>query len=74
MKPSPCFICNRAPQITTTPASKDGTRVALVIQCPAHLNGQVSIYGENFGAVHRAGLLAWNDYQETMAASNEAAA
>lgn len=66
MKPSPCHLCNRAPHITSHPASSDGTMVAVIIQCPAHLVGQVHMYGANFAAVHRSVLVAWNDYQDTM--------
>lgn len=70
MKPAPCYLCARLPHITSTPASTDGHDVAILVQCPAHLLGQVSLYGSNFGAVHRAALLAWNDYQDTMRAMN----
>lgn len=68
MKAENCRICNRPPRVDVYPASKDGGAVGVVVQCYSHLQGQVSIYGVNFGCVHRAALVGWNDYQSNMAA------
>jgi len=61
------------PTLHAHEASRDGSSVGIIVQCPAHIKGQVSIYGENYGAVHRAAVVAWNDYQDTMAAEKSAA-
>ena len=67
MTPAACW-CGRAPQIHTAPASRDGMCVATIIQCPAHVDGQVSIYGTNFGYCHAAAISGWNAYQQRHAA------
>lgn len=67
MKPAQCHICGEEPKISTFPAgAKNLNRVAIIICCPKHLLGQFHSFGGNFAATHRATILAWNDYQDSM--------
>lgn len=67
MKRERCYLHDKLPRVDCFPADTSGSRVAMLVQCPNCLNGQVSIYGENYGAIHGAALTAWNAYQQTMA-------
>lgn len=74
MKRERCHIHQALPRIDVFPASADGERVAVIVQCPQCLNAQVHMYGQDFAAVHGSALTAWNEYQQRMVASGQGAA
>lgn len=74
MKPAPCHLCGRAPIAHSTPFGDHDEFVTMTVQCRAHLVGQVNLMGTEYAAVHRAAMLAWNDYQDTMNARGAGAA
>lgn len=74
MKRERCHIHQTLPKIDVFPASTDGERVAVIVQCPQCVNAQVHMYGMDYAAIHGAALTAWNEYQQRMAMSGSQAA